>query len=81
MTREELVTDIRERFKEDIIDFFDKSPKRLYVDIKPESLVKVASYIFKELKARFNIASGVDTRLQIEILYHFSIEYAINSIK
>ena len=75
MTREELLKGIKDRFKDDIIDFFDRSPRRVYIEIKPESLVKVASYIFKELKARFNIASGVDTPTNTEILYHFSIEY------
>ena len=75
MTRKELLSDIQERFKEDIIDVFDKSPKRVYIEIKPESIIPVGSYIFKDLKARFNIASGVDTRTHIEILYHFSIEY------
>jgi Ni,Fe-hydrogenase III component G len=75
MTREEILKDLKQRFKEDIVNFFDKSPKRVYMEIKPESLVKCASYIFKELKARFNIASGVDSRTAIEILYHFSLEY------
>lgn len=74
MTRETLVHDIQERFKTDIVDFFDKSPKRIYMEITPESLVRVATYVFKDLEARFNIASGVDTRSGIEILYHFSIE-------
>jgi len=46
----------------------------VYIEIKPESIVKVASYIFKDLGARFNIASGVDAREHIEILYHFTIE-------
>lgn len=73
--RDEILTDLKERFKEDIIDVFDKSPKRVYVEIKPESLVRVGSYIFKDLEARFNIASGVDTPTNIEILYHFSLEY------
>jgi Ni,Fe-hydrogenase III component G len=75
MTREELIQDIKTRFSDDIIELFDKSPKRVYIEIKPESIVSVAGYIFKDLKARFNIASGVDTRSHIEILYHFSIEY------
>lgn len=74
MNREEILKDIRERFKEDIVDFFDKSPKRVYIDIEPESITKVAGYIFKDLRARFNIASGVDARKHIEILYHFTIE-------
>ena len=74
MMREEILKDIRKRFKDDIIDLFDKSVKRVYIEIKPESIVKVATYVFKDLGARFNIASGVDTRQNIEILYHFTIE-------
>ncbi len=74
MRREEVLKDIRERFKEDIIDVFDKSPKRVYIEIKPDSIREVAKYIFKDLGARFNIASGVDTREYMEILYHFTFE-------
>jgi Ni,Fe-hydrogenase III component G len=75
MKREDILKDLKQRFKDDIIDLFDKSPKRVYIEIKPESIRRVSSYIFKDLKARFNIASGVDTRSHIEILYHFSLEY------
>ncbi|MEE9500270.1 MAG: NADH-quinone oxidoreductase subunit C [Candidatus Omnitrophota bacterium] len=74
MRREEVLKDIRERFKEDIIDVFDKSPKRVYIEIKPDSITRIAKYIFKDLGARFNIASGVDTRECMEILYHFTFE-------
>ena len=74
MVREEVLKSIKERFKEDIIDFFDKSPKRVYIEIKSESIIRVASYILKDLGARFNIASGVDVRQHMEILYHFTIE-------
>ena len=72
MTREELLIDLKEKFKEDILDVFDKSPTRVYIEIKPESLVKVAVYLFKDLEARFNIASGTDMRHYMEILYHFT---------
>lgn len=75
MTRNEIIDDLKKRFKDDIINLFDKSEKRVYVEIKPESLERCATYLFNDLKARFNIASGVDTRMNIEILYHFSIEY------
>lgn len=74
MTREDILKDLSTRFKEDIVDIFDKSVKRVYIDIKPSSIVKMAGYIFKDLGARFNIASGVDVRNHIEILYHFTIE-------
>lgn len=74
MNREEVLKGIKERFKDTIIDFYEKSPIRVYVEIKPESLVEIARYVFKDLGARFNIASGVDVRQHMEILYHFTIE-------
>ncbi len=74
MRREEVLGDLQQRFKTDIIDCFDKSEKRVYIEIKPKSLIKVATYIFKDLGARFNIASGVDVRKHMEILYHFILE-------
>ena len=74
MTREEVLKDLKERFKDDILEVFDKSEKRVYIEIKPEALVKVAVYIFRDLEARFNIASGSDMRHYLEILYHFSLE-------
>lgn len=74
MTREETLNSLQEKFRGDILHVFDKSPKRVYVDIKPEALTAVATYAFKDLKARFNIASGVDCRSHMEILYHFTVE-------
>ncbi|HOD52178.1 MAG TPA: NADH-quinone oxidoreductase subunit C [Candidatus Hydrogenedentes bacterium] len=74
MTREQALQEIRARFDGVILSMFDKSPSRVYIEIKPEALVPAANYIFWELGARFNIATGVDTRTHIEILYHFIIE-------
>ncbi|MGB2705499.1 MAG: NADH-quinone oxidoreductase subunit C [Candidatus Omnitrophota bacterium] len=74
MTREEILKNIRDKFKEDIVELFDKSPNRVYIEIRPASLRKVAEYVFKDLGARFNTASGVDSRYDMEILYHFTIE-------
>ncbi len=74
MKQEEVLKDLKERFKDDIVEVFYKYSKRAYIEIKPESIIKVATYIFKDLGARFNIASGVDFRYHIEILYHFTLE-------
>jgi len=76
MERNEILKDIRERFKEDILDFTEKSAKRVYIGIKPESLVKIAVHVFKGMGARFNIASGLDGRDFLEILYHFTFDEA-----
>jgi len=74
MTREEILKAIKDKFKGDIIDIFDKSPKRAYIEIRPESIRKVAKHVFGAMGARFNIATGVDVRGHIEILYHFTFE-------
>jgi Ni,Fe-hydrogenase III component G len=74
MTPEEVLGDLRKKFKDDIVEILDERSNKVYIEIKQESLVKVASYIFKDLKARFNTASGVDMRNHMEILYHFLIE-------
>lgn len=74
MTREELLTAFRSRFGEMILDFHDKSAKRVYVEIQPRALLPAAGHLFRELGARFHIASGVDARSHLEVLYHFSVE-------
>ncbi|MBU0635355.1 MAG: NADH-quinone oxidoreductase subunit C [Candidatus Omnitrophica bacterium] len=79
MNREETLEGIKDKFKDDIIEVFDKSATRVYIEIKPEALVRVANYAFYDLEARFGIASGVDTREHIEILYHF-IQEEVNLI-
>ena len=47
MKRGDILKDINQRFKEDIIDLFDKSPARIYIEIKPSSLIKVANTFLK----------------------------------
>ncbi len=72
MTWTEIKKQIKSKFGKKILKWFEHNDNRIYVDINPADLVEFAQYIFKELKARFIIASGVDTpRGGIEILYHF----------
>ncbi len=76
MTRREILEDIKSKLSGEISDFFEKSANRVYVGVKPEAIKKVALYIFQTLGARFNIASGVDVRDHMEILYHFTFDEA-----
>lgn len=57
-----------------ILNWYDKSPKRIYIDIKPSDIVEVVKYFHKDLRARFNIASGIHTPKGFEILYHFAFD-------
>ena len=74
MKKEAVIQDLKARFKDDIAEIADRSSTRVYIEIKPGSLPKVACYLFHDLGARFNIATGVDVRNGIEILYHFILE-------
>lgn len=74
MNRAEVLHALTERFSEEIIGVYEKSAKRVYLEIKPSAIVRIAEYTFKELGARFNIASGVDGQNEMEVLYHFTVE-------
>ncbi|UCE62507.1 MAG: NADH-quinone oxidoreductase subunit C [Nitrospirota bacterium] len=74
MNREELLQHLQERFSDAIVGVYEKSAKRIYIQIQADSLVRFAQFLFKDIGARFNIASGVDGRTQMEILYHFTVE-------
>ncbi len=74
MTKAKILESIKKEFGKRIKKVFDKSERRVYIDIDKKDIKDVANFIFKDLGARFNIASGVDTPKQIEILYHFSFD-------
>lgn len=73
-TGEDVLKEIKDKLSKRILKLYQKSPRRAYIDLKPEDIPAAASFIFKDLKARFVIASGVDTRKHIEILYHFAFD-------
>ncbi|MDD5356054.1 MAG: NADH-quinone oxidoreductase subunit C [Candidatus Omnitrophica bacterium] len=74
MNKDTILNNIKERFKDTIKDFSDKSSGRVYIEIDPKDIKDVVEYIFTDLRARFNIASGLDARSHFEILYHFTFD-------
>lgn len=69
-----IVEQIKNKFK-DKVDIFEKSKKRVYVTVKTtEDGKELVRFLFKDLEARMSIASGVDTRPGIEILYHMTFD-------
>lgn len=63
---------IKEELGDKIILWQEMNPRRFYFSINKEDLLEVATFLFKELRLRFSIASGIDTPDGFEILYHFS---------
>ncbi|MCS7230550.1 MAG: NADH-quinone oxidoreductase subunit C [Elusimicrobiota bacterium] len=70
----EIINKITQRISEDTIELFKKNDRRYYIEIKPESIKKVASLLFNELGFRFITATGMDCEKYFEIIYHFSYD-------
>lgn len=68
-----IIEQIKNEFKEKV-DIFEKSDKRVYISVAKENAKEVVRYLFKDMGARMSIASGVDTRPGIEILYHMAFD-------
>lgn len=68
-----VVAEIQEKFKNKI-EIFEKSAKRVYVTVSKPDAKALVRFLLLELGARFSIASGVDTRPGIEILYHMAFD-------
>ncbi len=66
----ELLDKIKERFPE--VEIKIHSPRRAYLRIDRNKVYEFARYLFLELNCRLSIATGIDTRDGIEVLYHFS---------
>ncbi|MGB8226339.1 MAG: NADH-quinone oxidoreductase subunit C [Sedimentisphaerales bacterium] len=70
-----------EQLKEKINSITDKlirveqtSPKRLYLLCESENAPIVSKFLFEDLKARFVIATGIDSDNCYEIIYHFAYD-------
>jgi NADH-quinone oxidoreductase subunit C len=72
MDSELIIAKFRERFDSDILDISIKNPKRTIIEVRPESIINVAAYLYKEEGFRFIIASGLQSKRGFEIHYHFS---------
>ena len=73
MSAEEIITKIKEQFKDKII-INKKSDRRYYIDVLSQDIISIVKFMFNDLKGRFVIISGVDTRAGIDMLYHFAYD-------
>ncbi|OGC43111.1 hypothetical protein A2Y85_03525 [candidate division WOR-3 bacterium RBG_13_43_14] len=69
---EEILQEIAEKFPE--VEVKIHAPRRLYLRTPREEVYNLAEYMFKQKSFRFSIATGIDTREGIEIIYHFTYD-------
>jgi NADH-quinone oxidoreductase subunit C len=75
MDTQSLIKSLKDRFGERIKDVTEKR-KRIYLTMDAKDIREAATFLFKDLGMRFNIASAVDDFDAFEILYHFSKDEA-----
>lgn len=66
-----------------IQDLSVRSPRRIYVEVAPEDMTEVVRCIFKDLRARFAISSGLQVPDGFEVLHHFAFdaEHVVLSVR
>jgi NADH-quinone oxidoreductase subunit C len=67
-----IIEKFKESFNSEILEITTKNQKRVIITIRPDSLVNIASYLYKNEGFRFIIASALHTKRGYEIHYHFS---------
>jgi NADH-quinone oxidoreductase subunit C len=67
-----IIEKLRESFNSDILEIIIKNQKRIIITINKNSIINIASYLYKTEKLRFIIASALHTKKGFEIHYHFS---------
>ncbi len=65
------LTLIREAFGAQVREVLEHNERRTYVTVDTKDISAVCRYLHECLGGRFAIATGLDTRSGIEILYHF----------
>jgi len=74
LTTREAAEQFTERLGGKLVSCEVLSHRRIYMEVAPEDLPETALYLWGDRRARFNIASGLQTPGGFEVLYHFSLD-------
>ena len=69
-----IITKISESLGDSLLSLEQKSDRRVYINIPPEAVRETSRLMLETLGARFQIATGVDTRKGIEVMYHWALD-------
>jgi len=72
MEKDPIIEKLSDQFKTGILEIEIKNQRRVIVTIKPDFLLNMAGYLYKDSGFRFIIATAIHTRRGFEIHYHFS---------
>ena len=72
MNIESIIEKFKAKFNSDILETVMKNQKRIIITMRSDSIINVATYLFKTAEFRFIIASALHTKKGFEMHYHFS---------
>ena len=83
MSEGKALSAIKDKLGDALIDVFEKNDRRVYLTVDKVEIPEICRFMYENLGGRLAIASGIDTRSGIEILYHFMFpeEHRIISVK
>jgi len=74
MNKSDIITTIQTQLGDAIMAVKRKSDQRVYIDITPDKLIDASRLMLEQLKARLQIATGVDTSNGFEVMYHWALD-------
>jgi Ni,Fe-hydrogenase III component G len=74
MKAEDTINRIRGALGSHLVGFEQHSENRVYITIRPETVIEASQLMFEEVGARLQIATGQDTGEDIEVMYHWALD-------
>jgi Ni,Fe-hydrogenase III component G len=74
VTREEALDQIKAALGERLFAIHEKSDRRVFLEVSSDDVPEISRLMIDALRARFQIATGVDTPNAIEVMYHWALD-------
>jgi len=68
-----IIEEIKNKYG-DRAEITEKSKRRVFVNVARADAKELVSWLFRDLKARFSIITGIDVRTGVELIYHMSFD-------
>jgi NADH-quinone oxidoreductase subunit C len=74
MNKDLIIEKFKREFNTYILEIVEKNQRRIEITISPDSIIRIAKWLYKDEGFRFIIASALHTKKGFEIHYHFSMD-------
>ena len=83
MSEEKALLSIQNKFGSTLVDVFQKNERRVYITVDKKDVPAICRFMFESLGGRLAIATAIDARSGMEILYHFMFpkDYQLITVK